>query len=158
MMKRCLPMLTAVLVGSATLVGPSATTVFARGSRPAWAGAPRHDHDQDNRGQRKKRERERGRFDDHDRREAREYYEHHRDDRGFRERDWISRDDDERLRDGYVLDRGLRRRCRPLPVVLLREMPPCPRGYRYYLLGGNVVLVDDGYRVRDFIHLDINFR
>jgi len=155
-MKRCLPMLTAVLIGSATLVGPSAASVFARGSRPAWAGAPEHDHDRDNRGRRRKHERERRRFDNHDRRAVREYYEHHRDDRGFR---YWSRDDDDdyaRVREGYVLGRGLRRRCRPLPVVLLRELPPCPRGYRYYVLGGDVVMVDDGYRIRDFIHLDIN--
>jgi hypothetical protein len=156
MMKRYLPMLTALLIGSAMLAGPGAVSVFARSGPPAWAGAPRHDNDKENRGQRKKRERERYRFNEHDRRAVREYYEHHRHERYFRERDWISRDDDARLRDGYVLDRGLRRRCRPLPVVLLREMPPCPPGYRYFILGGNVVMVDDGYRVRDFIHLDIN--
>ena len=109
---------------------------------------------QDNRGQRKKGERERDgryRLNDYNRHAVDVYYRDHRSE--FRQR-W--RGAGPPIAYGYVIERPYRRYCRPVPVVLLRELPPPPPGFRFFLLGGNAVLLDDGYRVQDFIHLDIN--
>ena len=57
---------------------------------------------------------------------------------------------------GYVLEPRYRRYCHPLPVVMLRELPPPPPRCHYFLFAGNVVLVDNGYRVQDYIQLNFN--
>ena len=92
------------------------------------------------------------------------YFQRHHDDRDFRERWWDHNDqgddaqgDEPPIAYGYVIAPRYRPYCRPLPVVLLREMPPPPPGLRYFFFGGNVVLVDNGYRVQDFIHIGFNF-
>jgi hypothetical protein len=160
-MKKHLLMLMTLFVASTIFVAPGASTLFAKGG-PAWArgGDREHGdrdkrHKKDNRGQRKKWEREhdgRYRFNDYERRAANDYYRDHRSE--FREH-WRN-GGGPRLDYGYVIERPYRRYCRPVPVVLLRELPPPPRGFRFYLFNGDVVLLDDGYRVQDFIHLDIN--
>jgi len=61
-----------------------------------------------------------------------------------------------RFRPGYVIDPGWRARVYPAPVILVRRFAPPPPGCRYVFFGGHIVLVDDGFRVRDFISLDIN--
>ncbi len=165
-MKRRRLLMITLLVGSAVLVAPGSPLAFAHGGPPPWAhGRDHQDHGRkkgwrDNRGQRRKWERDREgryRFGDNDRRAVIAYFRRHRDDRRFRE-DWRDRGDDyPTVAYGYVIEPRYRPYCRPLPVVLLREMPPPPPGLRYFLFGGNVVLVDNGYRVQDFIHIGFNF-
>jgi hypothetical protein len=55
-----------------------------------------------------------------------------------------------------VLDDDMRHMSRPAPYEMTRGMGRAPRGYRYIVIGGNVILVDRGYRVHDAIHFDIN--
>lgn len=152
-------LLMALIVACSMLAAPGASTLFAKGGPPAWAGdRDKHDRDdherKENRGRRKKWARERDgryRFDDDDRRSVNFYFRDHRDE--FRER-W--RGEGPAIRYGYVIERPYRRYCEPVPGYVLNELPPPPRGYRYYLYYGNVVLVDDDYRVQDFIHVNIN--
>ncbi|MGE5327606.1 MAG: hypothetical protein ACM3NO_11250 [Deltaproteobacteria bacterium] len=162
-MKKHLSFLSALFIAATLFLAPGASTAFAKGG-PPWArggddhgrrhGHERDDHEWKNRGQRKKWARENGRyrFDDDDRRSVDFYF---RDHRGyFRER-W--RGEGPPLAYGYVIERPYREYCRPVPVALYDELPPPPPGLRYFVLGSNVVLVDDGYRVQDFIHIGINF-
>jgi hypothetical protein len=114
------------------------------------AEARRHE----NRGLHRGWERRNGyyRFDTRDRDAAERYYREHRDARWARQR--LPRGFS--LGYGQVIERRYRTYCHPLPVVLVQEMPPPPVGFRYYLFGGNVVLLDAGFRVHDFIHIGIN--
>lgn len=98
------------------------------------------------------------RFDDHDRREARDWYEHHRDrpPEGFRESRRFAREYEGRLRDGYVLDPDMRRMCRPVPEDLAYRLPPPPRDCRYVVIGGHLCLIDRDYRIQDVIHFELN--
>lgn len=160
-MKRRMLLLVPMLVACTMFVSPASSTLYAKGGPPARARGGDKDHGKhrgnDNYGQRKKWEREndgRYRFDDHDRRAAADYYREHRGDRAFREH-WRN-GGGPAIAFGYVIEPRYRSYCRPVPVVLVRELPPPPYGYRYYLFNGNVILVDDGYRVQDFIHLNIN--
>jgi hypothetical protein len=162
-MKKHLLMLMTLFVACTIFVAPGASTLLAKGA-PAWARGGDRDHGdhgrrdkgkKENRGQRKKWEREhdgRYRFNDYDHRAVEDYYRDHRSE--FREH-WRN-GGGPRLAYGYVIERPYRRYCRPVPVVLLRELPPPPPGFRFYLFNGDVVLLDDGYRVQDFIHLNIN--
>ncbi len=158
-MKR-LRWLTTLCLGLSVLVVGAAMS-FASPNPPfqGW----RHE---DNHGQAKKHQREkkdrglhrgwkrdkegRYRFDDRERRQVDTYFRDHR-----RER-WENPPRGYALGYGHVIEQRYRRYCRPMPVVLVREMPPPPRGLRYFLFGTNVVLVDSGYRVHDFIHIGIN--
>lgn len=109
------------------------------------------------------------RFDDHERRAVFAYFRRHRDDRDFRQRWGYQNDqgdndqgDEDRgyyppVAYGYVIAPRYRPECRPLPPGLVEELPPPPYGFRYFFFGGNVVLVDNGYRVQDFIHIGLNF-
>ena len=165
-MKKHLLFLIALFVACSILAAPGASTAFAAGGRPGWAGDEHHgrdDHDRgrhdrgEHRGRRQKWDRERDgryRFNNDERRAAFNAYLEHRGDRDFREH-WRG-DDAPRIGYGYVIGPRYRRYCRPVPVYMMEELPPPPYGYHYYLFNGNVVLVDDGYRVQDFIHLDIN--
>jgi hypothetical protein len=138
------------------------------GARGSWArpGSPFRDHGHDHDKHHHEKEhhdngRHRGwerngkgyyRFNDYDRGVVVRYYQGHRDERWFHER--VPRG--YALAYGHVLEPGYRRYCHPLPPVMLRELPPPPPRCRYFLFGGNVVLFDDGYRVHDFVHIDIN--
>ena len=62
-----------------------------------------------------------------------------------------------RLQPGYVLDRDMQRMSRPAPSAMIRGLGRAPRGYRYIVIGGHVVLVDSGYRVHDTIRFELNF-
>ncbi|MHB8653684.1 MAG: hypothetical protein ACYDA9_07385 [Terriglobia bacterium] len=105
----------------------------------------------DNYGQNKKRYRE---FNEDQRRYARTYYTQHEQD--FRQPEQWNDDDERLIQPGYVLDPEMRRWARPAPYDMIRGLGPPPRGYRYVVLGGHVILVDSGYRVHDAIHFDIN--
>jgi hypothetical protein len=44
-----------------------------------------------------------------------------------------------------------------LPPDLARMYGPAPRGYRYAIIGGNIVLLDEGYQVHDVFRLELHF-
>lgn len=161
MIKKPLQWLMVLWIGIGVALVPGALTGWAR---PAPA-RPGFDHDHDRGRDHEKEHHDRGRhrgwerdrhgryrFDAYDRRAVEHYYREHRDERWFRERAPRGL----ALGYGRIIEPRYRRYCRPLPVVMLRELPPPPYGYRYFFIGGNVVLVDRGYRVHDFIHIDIN--
>ena len=62
-----------------------------------------------------------------------------------------------RLRVGQPLDYQLRRQMYPLPAGLSMQYSPAPRGYRYVIIGGNIVMLDPGYRVQDVFSLSFRF-
>ena len=99
------------------------------------------------------------RFDDHDRQVSRDWYNQHRNrpPAGLRDRDRLRPEYESRLREGYVLDRDMRRMVYPVPTDYYRRLPPPPRGYRYVFIGGHLVMIDNGYRVHDVIHFEMNF-
>ena len=107
----------------------------------------------ENRGQSKKKYRQ---FNQKQQQAARAYYNQHQDHPVFRQPDQWNNDYENRLRPGYVLDDDMRRMSRPAPDDMTRGMGRPPRGYRYVVIGGHVVLVDSGYRVHDAIHFEIN--
>ena len=107
----------------------------------------------ENRGQSKKRYRQ---FNQKQQQAARTYYNQNQGLPVFRQPDEWDNDYESRLRPGYALDDDMRRMSRPAPYDLTRGLGPAPRGYRYLVIGGHVVLVDSGYRVHDAIHLEIN--
>jgi len=94
-------------------------------------------------------------FNDHDRQAAHDYANQHKNDRGFREQDHLSPQYESRLQEGYVMDKDMRKMCRPAPPDLVRGLAPAPAGYRYVVIGGHVCLVDHDYRIHDTIHLEI---
>jgi hypothetical protein len=51
----------------------------------------------------------------------------------------------------------MRRRAYAAPRDLTRGFAPAPRGYRYMVVGGNVVLVDASFRVADVFRLNVSF-
>jgi hypothetical protein len=99
-------------------------------------------------------------FNDNDRQVTRDWYRQHqrRLGAGWRERDRLSPSMQMRLRSGERLDPRLRRQMHWLPADLSRRYGPAPRGYRYAIIGGNVVMLDDGYQVRDVFRLDFQIR
>jgi Ni/Co efflux regulator RcnB len=95
-------------------------------------------------------------FDDHEHVVVNSWWVGHRERPvvGFREEDRLRPEWEPRLQVGFVFDRDWRARCRPVPEDLLVELPPPPRHYRYYIVGGHVVLVDRGWRVADVININ----
>jgi len=106
----------------------------------------------DNHGQNKKQYRQ---FNDNQRNYARTYYGQHQ--QVFVQPNQWNDDYERRIQPGYVLDPDMRRMMRPAPEDMIVGMGRPPRGYRYVVIGGHVVLVDSGYRVHDAIHLELNF-
>lgn len=98
-------------------------------------------------------------FNDRDRQATREWYRRHRGSlgRGWREQDRLSPEMEARLRPGRQLDPELRQRMVWLPPELSARYGPAPRGYRYAIIGGNVVMIDDGYRVHDVFSITLSF-
>ena len=139
-----------------------AFAALALSSGPAVAQGRGHGRGHDkgqNRGQVQRAGREEDvRFGDRDRAYAHNWYYHNRRDLppGLRDRDRLPPGMAARLGPGYVIERDWRARVYPAPVILVRRFAPPPPGYRYAVFGGHFVLVDDGYRVRDVIRLDIN--
>ena len=119
----------------------------------------RHDQDHHDQYRDDQRGQDHSRFDDHDRQASRDWYNEHHDRRpmGLRDRDQLAPEYESRLREGYVLDRNMRRRIYSVPDGYYRRLPPPPRGYRYIFIGGHAVLIDNGYRVHDVIHFELNF-
>jgi Ni/Co efflux regulator RcnB len=127
-----------------------AVTLFALSGSVARS----QDRGQDNRNQNRQ---DHTKFDDHDRQVASDWYKQNRGHApvGFRDRDRLAPEHETRLQMGIVLDKELRGRMHALPSDLSRRFPAAPRGYRYIVIGGHVVLVDKGYHVQDVIRLDI---
>jgi hypothetical protein len=99
------------------------------------------------------------RFNDRDRQIARDWYNQRQSNPppGFRDRDRLPPQYETRIQPGYVFEPVVRRRAYPAPLDLTRRFVPAPRGYRYMVIGGQIVLVDVGYRVADVFRLEINF-
>jgi len=99
-------------------------------------------------------------FNDQDRQVTRDWYFHNqrRLGRGWTQRDRLSPEMERRLRRGERLDRALRRQIYWLPYDLTRRYGPAPRGYRYAIIGGNIVMLDPEYRVRDIFRIDFRIR
>src|ERR1700731_2384812 len=68
-------------------------------------------------------------FDHHDRQGSRDWYNQHRNHppAGLRDRDRLRPEYESRLREGYVLDRDMRRMVYPVPTDYYRRLPPPPR-------------------------------
>lgn len=175
-MKKFLQFLMVLMVGAGVALGPCALRSLARPS-PAFDG---HDHDHGHGHGRDKDEDHRGswheghgrehwdngrhrgwyrngkeyyRFNDDGRRAFVAYVRDHRDERWFHEhgpRGVV-------VGYGYVVAPRYRGYCQPLPPPMLAELPPPPPDHHYFIFGTNVVLVDRGYRVQDFISLNFNF-
>jgi hypothetical protein len=98
-------------------------------------------------------------FTDRDRRATRDWYRQHRGrlGAGWRDRDRLPPYLEGRLRRGQRLDPMLRQRMYWLPPDLVQIYGPPPRGYRYAIIGGNIVLIDDFYNVHDVFRLEFNF-
>ena len=99
-------------------------------------------------------------FNDNDRQVTRDWYRQHQRGlgRGWRQRDRLSPAMEGRLRRGQRLDPRLRRQMYWLPSDLSRRYGPAPRGYRYAIIGGNIVMLDPGYNVWDIFRLDVQIR
>ena len=76
---------------------------------------------------------------------------------GFRNRDRLPRGMESRLRAGVVLDPDMRRYMYRVPPSLLVTLAPAPPRYRYVVIGGNICLIDSGYRVADVLQIGFNF-
>jgi Ni/Co efflux regulator RcnB len=137
------------------LVAAAAFAFVATTSSPAVAQG-RGNGNQQNRGQAKKAARQ---FAAHDRQAAQQWAQEHRAQppRGFRREDRLPAQYETRIAPGYVFDTYARQRSYAVPLEMVRSFSPPPPGYRYLVIGGNVVLVDDGYRVQDVIRLQVNF-
>jgi Ni/Co efflux regulator RcnB len=98
-------------------------------------------------------------FNDNDRQATREWYQQHQRHLGpgWRQRDRLSPAMQARLRNGQRLDPQLRRRIHWLPADLSRRYRPAPRGYRYAMIGGNVVMLDGEYGVHDVFSINLQF-
>jgi hypothetical protein len=142
-MKRHLPILLVMFIGLTVAFGRSAPA-------PLSGGAAAVRQDRDDRGHDNG-----GKFTDHDRQVAHDYANQHKNDRGFRDQDRLSPQDESRLQEGYVMDKDMRKLCRPAPPDLVRGLAPAPSGYFYVVIGGHVCLVDHDYRIHDTIHLEI---
>lgn len=98
------------------------------------------------------------RFEDRDREAVHGWFTEHRDHlpAGLRERDRLPSELESRLQVGVVLDSDLRHRIHPVPVDLLDRLLPCPKHYRYVVIGAHIVVIDDGFHVFDIIHFELN--
>ena len=98
-------------------------------------------------------------FNDQDRQATRNWYSQHQKTAGagWRKQDQLSPDMQSRLRPGQTLDPELRKHMHPIPSDLSRHYGPAPSGYRYAVIGGNVVMLDDKYGVHDVFSLTLQF-
>jgi hypothetical protein len=115
----------------------------------------KEDHDKgENRGQAKKHYRQ---FLEDQRQAAQNYYGQNQNHEVFRHDSRWNSDYENRLQPGYLLDRDMQRMSRPAPAALILGLGRAPRGYRYIVIGGHLVLADNRYRVHDTIRFEFNF-
>ena len=95
------------------------------------------------------------RFDDHDRQVVTTWYDGHHTNlpRGMRDNDRFPPNIEGQIQAGYVLDPGMRRQVNSVPAQLLRMLGPAPRGDRYVMINGHILLIDRRYQVIDVIHV-----
>jgi Ni/Co efflux regulator RcnB len=107
---------------------------------------------QDRRDQRDQRHTQ---LDDRDRQTTTDWYNQHKDHPpvGLRSQDWLSPDEESRLREGAVLDKDLRKRVHPVPKDLESRLPPPASDHRYVAIGGHIGLIDNNFQVKGVIHL-----
>ena len=139
---------------SSNLLLTGAVTLLTLALPCVGGSAFAQDHDRD-----RDRDHDRPRFEDRDRQAARGWYteRHGHLPPGLRDRDRLPPWLESRLQVGIVLDRDMRHRIRPVPEELLERLPPCPRHYRYVIIGDHICLIDDGFHVSDVIHFELNF-
>jgi hypothetical protein len=77
---------------------------------------------------------------------------------GWREQDRLNPEMEGRLRAGSRLDSEMRGHVHPLPSDLSRQYGPAPHGYRYAIIGGNIIMLDDNYLVQDVFRIDVQIR
>jgi Ni/Co efflux regulator RcnB len=94
-------------------------------------------------------------FDEHDQQVTRDWYNQNQahPPAGLRKQDRLSADEESRLREGAVLDKGLQRKVHAAPPDLSRRLPPPPSDHRYVAIGGHVGLIDNNFQVKAVIHL-----
>lgn len=95
------------------------------------------------------------RFNDQDRQAARNWYDEHQKTLplGLRNNDRWPPDVEGRIQEGFVFDNGMRRQFHSVPPGLLRMLGRAPRGDRYVMANGHILLIDRRNRVVDVIHL-----
>src|ERR1039457_4872601 len=98
-------------------------------------------------------------FDEHDQQVTRDWYSQNQahPPAGLRSQDRLSGDEESRLHEGAVLDKGLQKKVHPAPPDLVRRLPPPPSDHRYVAIGGHVGLIDNKFQVKAVIHLHDNY-
>jgi hypothetical protein len=83
-------------------------------------------------------------FGSHERDEFRVWYRDHQNNLppGLAKRDRLPPGLERQLRERGTLPPGLRKKIVPLPVTLVRVLPPPPPGCSRVIIGGNIVLMD----------------
>ena len=77
---------------------------------------------------------------------------------GFQSSDLLSSTSESRLRVGELLDPDLRSETLPVPSELLQKLPPAAGDYRYLVLDGHLLLVDQkSWTVSDVLHFELDF-
>ena len=77
---------------------------------------------------------------------------------GFQPGDRLSPASESRLRVGEILDPDLRSETHTLSSALLEKLPPPAVGYRYLVLDGHLLLVDQkSWNVSDVLHFELDF-
>jgi hypothetical protein len=84
-----------------------------------------------------------------------DWYRQNQNGAGAEWQDRLSPDEERSLRGGQRLNSRLRQRVHWVPDDLSRRYGPAPRGYRYAVIGGHVVLLDNGYRMRKVYRLEL---
>jgi hypothetical protein len=100
------------------------------------------------------------RFDVRDRENVGEWYKGHQGNLppGFQAEDRLSPSSEAKLRIGEIMNPELRPMVRPAPVDLLRKLPPAATGYRYEILNGHLLLLEDRtWNVSDVLHFELDF-
>ena len=87
-----------------------------------------------------------------------DWYQQNQDRAGAGWRDQLAPDEERRIGRGRRLDPGLRQRVHWVPDDLAGRYRPAPRGYRYAVIGGYVLLLDRNYRVREVYRVDFRDR
>jgi hypothetical protein len=100
------------------------------------------------------------RFDAKDRENVGEWYKQHQEEspRGLQADDRLSPLAESNLRIGDVLAPDLRPNLQPVPPEMLQRLTPVARGYRYEILDGHLLLLQDKtWKASDVLHFEQEF-
>ena len=86
---------------------------------------------------------------------TREWYRQNHDRAGAGWDERLSAEEEGRLRRGYRLDPELRHRAHWLPEDLSQRYRTPPAGYRWVVIGGQVLLLDGNYQIREVYRIDV---